>query len=174
MSSPSSSSPFVSRSSLRSYRLLLCLALVGVTGCRKFLFGETADEPRPAVTTTPPVAPQPPPTPPPCGEEGQPECPLQTWMDRNLNDAITTKSGAKLERAFAELASFEPPDYEEWSEFADIGRSAAARGDLGTVGRICTACHDKYRHRYRLELRGRPLPSGPSSSAPAPAGATAP
>jgi hypothetical protein len=89
-------------------------------------------------------------------------------MDRNLNDAMTTKSGPRLEQAFATLATFEPPDFLEWSEFADIGRSAAARGDLGTVGRICTACHDKYRSRYRREVRSRPLPQTLSPAAPTP------
>jgi hypothetical protein len=149
----------------------LALVLLCSLGCRKFLFGDAAEEaPPPAPATAPPEPqrPPPPPPPPPCGEQGQPECPLQSWMDRNLNDALTMKSGSRLEQAFATLATFEPPDFSEWSEFADIGRSAAARGDLGTVGRICTACHDKYRARYRLEIRARPLPQTLSPAAPAP------
>jgi hypothetical protein len=63
----------------------LCLAL----GC-----GDKRRAPEPPPAPPPPVAAEPAPEPvaaedPQCGHAGQPDCPLQAWMDAQLNTAMS-------------------------------------------------------------------------------------
>jgi hypothetical protein len=78
-------------------------------------------------------------------------------MNHTMNAALTTKSAAELETAFAQLAKLEPPGFPQWSTLAQTGKDAAARADFSAVKRVCSACHEQYRPLYRKEMRARPL-----------------
>jgi hypothetical protein len=88
-----------------------------------------------------------------CGEDGQPDCPLQAWMKSNMSPAMRAGDGPRLETAFARAAQLAPDGYPTWGTIARSGAEAAARVDLAGVRSACKACHDEHRARFRLEMR---------------------
>jgi hypothetical protein len=116
----------------------------------------------PAVTVVvAPAAAAPPPAPaePTCGLDGQPECPLQHWMDHHLNGPLSRDDFPALITAFRDLAAASPPGFDGWRPWAQGGAAAAAKHDGEGVRMACKGCHDRYRERYRATLRERPLPA---------------
>jgi hypothetical protein len=92
-----------------------------------------------------------------CGQDGLPECPLQGWMDQEINAFYNTRARTELAAAFRFLARLAPPGYPDWAPWAEGGAAAADKGDFGLAKRACNGCHDDYRERYRTELRSRAL-----------------
>ena len=92
-----------------------------------------------------------------CGHDGEPDCPLQVWMDQQINTFYTTRARAELAEAFRFLAAQAPPEYPDWVPWAEGGAVAAGRGDFKLAKRACSGCHDDYQERYRTEMRSRPL-----------------
>ena len=148
-------------------RLVIVCLTFGGSGCKK-LFPEAGAEAAPVVPAQPVANPpaRKPPGPPTCGESGQPDCPLQIWMDSKANALVTMRKAPELSLAMRELASFAPDGYVDWANFAVTAAQAAEANDFDLVKRACQACHDDYRKRYRAELRARPL-LRPSSGLPA-------
>jgi hypothetical protein len=92
-----------------------------------------------------------------CGQDGLPECPLQAWMDQEINAFYNTRAQTDLAAAFRFLAKLAPSGYPDWAPWAEGGAAAADKGDFRLAKRACNGCHHDYRERYRGELRSRPL-----------------
>lgn len=94
---------------------------------------------------------------PPCGKKGQPDCPLQGWMKKNLKAALKEDDLAKVAEGLDKVASHAPDGYDDWKEIAMNGAKVARDNDTKGVKRQCKSCHDKYQKRYRKERRTEPL-----------------
>lgn len=97
-----------------------------------------------------------------CGEEGQPPCPLQGWMERNLQAAVEAADVARVGRGLARAAKFAPlPDWNSgdqgWARIAETGAAAANAGDLATARQSCKGCHKAWRAKYKAGFRMRPI-----------------
>ena len=97
-----------------------------------------------------------------CGEKGQPHCPLQGWMEDNMQPAYDAKDLKKLEAALERAAGFAPdPKWNEgadgWSKIAKEGAAAAKAGDFEAVKQTCKSCHKAWRSKYKKEHRTAPI-----------------
>ncbi|MFI5305871.1 MAG: PQQ-dependent dehydrogenase, methanol/ethanol family [Polyangiales bacterium] len=98
-----------------------------------------------------------------CGDKGQPQCPLQGFMEHTLQAAVDANDGAALARALNRVAGFVPdPSWNSgaqgWSSLAQSGAKAAESGDLATAKQSCKGCHKAWRSKYRATFRPRALP----------------
>jgi hypothetical protein len=125
----------------------------------------SSSEPAPARTPDPvastPTAAEPQPSP--CGEKGQPRCPLQGWMEDHLQSALDKEDLPTLARALGRVASFVPdPSWnagaQGWSVIANSGVDAAKRGDSAATRLACKTCHKAWRSKYKDAFRQRVLP----------------
>lgn len=99
-----------------------------------------------------------------CGEKGQPSCPLQGWMEQNMQTAYDKEDLKALEAMLAKVPEFVPdPKWNEgdqgWSKIATDGAAKAKAGDFKGVQATCKGCHSAWRKKYRAEHRPRPLPA---------------
>jgi hypothetical protein len=99
-----------------------------------------------------------------CGEKGQPSCPLQGWMEKNMDPASEKGDTKALAAAFEKAAGFAPdPKWNEgetsWSKIAKEGAAAAAKGDLAAAKKECKACHKAWRDKYKASFRMKPVPT---------------
>ena len=138
--------------------------LVGSAVCLAAGCGDRRRAPEPPPAPPPPVAaePAPPPDPaaaeePRCGHAGQPDCPLQAWMDAQLNTAMSDGNFAALARSLRELAHDPPSGFSNWRRWAEKGADAAERNDQAEVKAACSGCHNEHRETYRKTIRGRTL-----------------
>lgn len=97
-----------------------------------------------------------------CGDDGQPRCPLQAWMEDNFNVAVEAGDTAAVARAFVQVATMAPaPAWNQgtpsWRAFAEAGIASAQAGDLRGARAQCRACHQAFKERYRTEFRTRPI-----------------
>ena len=81
-----------------------------------------------------------------CGGKGQPSCPLQGWMEKNMDAAVEKADVKALAAAFEKAASLVPdPKWTEgdsgWAKIASSGASAAAKGDMSAAKKECKSCH---------------------------------
>jgi cytochrome c556 len=98
-----------------------------------------------------------------CGEKGQPSCPLQGWMEKNVGDPMDAKDLAKVAASLEKVATFAPnPKWNEgetgWAKIAKAGAAAAKAGDAAATGAACKSCHKAWRNQYKKEFRMRPVP----------------
>jgi hypothetical protein len=137
--------------------------LVGSAFCLAVGCGDRrrAAEPPPA---PPPPVPEPAAAPEPvagealqCGHAGMPDCPLQAWMDAQLNTAMSDGNFAALSRSLRELAHDPPTGFASWRRWAEKGADAAERNDQSEVKAACSGCHHQHRETYRRTIRGRTL-----------------
>jgi hypothetical protein len=93
-----------------------------------------------------------------CGAAGRPDCPLQAWMDSNMNAALSNEDYPAMARGFRQLAD-DPPSsgFSGWGYVAGTGAEAAERQDQTGVRAACDGCHEDYREQYRRTIRHRPL-----------------
>ena len=117
----------------------------------------SASSPLSATAAAPPSA-----APTPCGDKGQPRCPLQAWMEDHLQAALDKSDAAALAKGLARAARFAPdPGWnageQGWSTLADAGAAAAEGGDLEAARKACKACHKAWRSKYKQTFRARPV-----------------
>jgi hypothetical protein len=98
-----------------------------------------------------------------CGEKGQPSCPLQGWMEKNMDPASEAGDTKALATAFEKAAGFAPdPKWNDgdtgWSKIAKDGAAAASKGDLAAAKKECKACHKAWRDKYKQTYRMKPVP----------------
>jgi hypothetical protein len=98
-----------------------------------------------------------------CGEKGQPECPLQAFMSKNLQDPLDAKDVAAVGKNVLRVAEFVPdPSWNtgnsSWSSLVQGVATAAESGDTDSTREACKNCHRAWRKRYKDEFRKRPLP----------------
>jgi cytochrome c553 len=99
-----------------------------------------------------------------CGDKGQPSCPLQGWMEKNMDPASEKGDLKALAAAFEKAAGFAPdPKWNEgatsWSTLAKEGAALANKGDLAGAKKQCKACHKAWRDKYKQNFRTKPVPT---------------
>lgn len=97
-----------------------------------------------------------------CGGKGQPSCPLQGWMEKNMQPPYDGKDMKKLEAALEQAAQLAPdPKWNEgdngWSKIAKDGAAAAKAGKFDAVQQTCKSCHKAWRSKYKKEHRMKPV-----------------
>jgi hypothetical protein len=94
-----------------------------------------------------------------CGKPGQPPCPLQDWMRKNVAGALAANDAAALSVALDKAAKLTPdPAWASWTTAATAGAAAAKKGDIAGARAACKTCHDAWRTTYRDKFRMRPIP----------------
>ena len=94
-----------------------------------------------------------------CGKPGQPPCPLQDWMRKNVAAALAANDAAALSVALEKAAKLSPdPTWASWASAASSGAAAAKKGDIAGARASCKTCHDVWRTAYRDQFRTRPIP----------------
>jgi hypothetical protein len=94
-----------------------------------------------------------------CGKPGQPPCPLQDWMRKNVAAALAANDAAALSAALDKAAKLTPdPAWASWSSAASSGAAAAKKGDIAGARAACKSCHDTWRATYKAQFRMRPIP----------------
>lgn len=97
-----------------------------------------------------------------CGGKGQPSCPLQGWMEENMQPPYDDKDMKKLEAALERAAQFAPdPKWNDgadgWIKIAKDGAAAAKAGKFDVVQKTCKSCHKAWRSKYKKEHRTKPI-----------------
>ena len=82
-----------------------------------------------------------------CGEKGQPSCPLQGWMEKNMQDPLDKKDLKTVAASLEKAAKFVPdPKWNDgptgWAKIANDGAAAAKAGDAAGTQAACKACHN--------------------------------
>jgi hypothetical protein len=99
----------------------------------------------------------------PCGEEGQPMCPLQAFMEKQVQEPFDAGDLQAVSKALQRVAKLSPdPAWNNakpsWAVMANEGATAAASADPDETGASCKACHKAFRKKYKEAFRTRPLP----------------
>ena len=95
-----------------------------------------------------------------CGDKGQPPCPLQGWMETNVQGPMEKgdlkKVAESLEKAarFAPVADWNKGD-KSWEKTAKAGAAAAKAGDKKALKASCKTCHKAWRKEYKKSHRER-------------------
>jgi cytochrome c556 len=97
-----------------------------------------------------------------CGEKGQPHCPLQGWMEKNMQEPFDKKDLKAVAVALEKTAKFVPsPKWNEgatgWTKLAMDGAAAAKAGDFNAAQNSCKSCHKAWRNQYKKEFRKNPI-----------------
>jgi hypothetical protein len=97
-----------------------------------------------------------------CGEKGQPDCPLQGWMEKNMQVPFEAKDLKALAEALGKAAKMAPdPKWNDgatgWAKIANDAAAAAKAGNFEAVQQACKACHKAWRSKYKKEHRPRPI-----------------
>jgi len=97
-----------------------------------------------------------------CGEKGQPSCPLQGWMEKNMDPPVEKEDAKALAAAFEKSAALVPdPKWNEgdngWAKLAREGAAAAKSGDIAAAKKLCKSCHKAWRDKYKAEFRTKPV-----------------
>jgi hypothetical protein len=97
-----------------------------------------------------------------CGEKGQPKCPLQGWMEKNMQDPLDAKDLKKVAESLEKAAKLAPdPKWNQgdtsWSKIATDGAAAAKAGDFKGTQAACKSCHKAWRNEYKKQFRTRPV-----------------
>ena len=99
----------------------------------------------------------------PCGEEGQPMCPLQAFMERFVQRPLDDGDLDAVAKGLARAAKLAPdPSWNVggaagWSAIAQAGVDAANAGDTAAAKQTCKTCHKAFRAKYKAEFRTKPL-----------------
>ena len=99
-----------------------------------------------------------------CGAKGQPSCPLQGWMETNMNSATEKGDLKALAAAFEKVTGFAPdPKWNEgpdgWSKLAKEGAELANKGDMAGAKKLCKTCHKAWRDKYKQTFRTKAVPT---------------
>jgi hypothetical protein len=98
-----------------------------------------------------------------CGEKGLPDCPLQGWMAKNMDDPLDAGDLKALAAAYEKVANMAPdPKWNEgatsWAKISQDGAAAAKKGDAVATKAQCKACHKAWRSKYKDSYRMKPVP----------------
>ncbi|MGD8858879.1 MAG: hypothetical protein PVI30_02640 [Myxococcales bacterium] len=97
-----------------------------------------------------------------CGDKGQPMCPLQGWMDKNVQVPMEKGDLKAVAKAMKKAAGFAPdPKWNEgdkgWKKLAEEAAKVAESGDVKATKKACKTCHKAWRKKYKGEFRTRPV-----------------
>ena len=98
-----------------------------------------------------------------CGEKGQPSCPLQGWMEKEMDPLVEKGDTKALAAAFEKVVKFVPDpkwnaENPSWAGIAKAGAEAAKKGDLAAAKKECKSCHKAFREKYKTTFRATALP----------------
>ena len=98
-----------------------------------------------------------------CGGKGQKPCPLQGWMEDNVQIPMEKGQYDKVAAALEKVAKHAPtPEWNEgpksWKGSAEAGVAAAKAGDLKALKKTCKSCHKAHRKEYKKKFRMKPTP----------------
>jgi hypothetical protein len=99
-----------------------------------------------------------------CGGAGQPRCPLDAWMEENVEPAAERGDLSRLAELYTKMAGFAPdPSWNtgdnSWRAIAEGAAAKARAGDMRGARSACKSCHQAWKERYRNEFRARALPN---------------
>ena len=99
-----------------------------------------------------------------CGATGQPKCPLERWMEDNVEVAAENGDLPRLAELYTKMAGWAPdPSWNtgasSWRAISEGAASKARAGDMRGARGACKSCHTAWRERYRAEFRQRPVPN---------------
>jgi hypothetical protein len=99
-----------------------------------------------------------------CGGAGQPRCPLDAWMEDNVEPAAERGDLPRLAELYTKMANFAPdPSWNaggnSWRAIAEGAAAKARAGDARGARSACKSCHQAWKERYRSEFRSRALPN---------------
>lgn len=97
-----------------------------------------------------------------CGEEGQPMCPLQAFMEKNLQGPMDVGELDAVSQGLIRTSKLAPdPSWNAgstgWAAIAKAGAAAADAGDEAGAKQSCKSCHKAFRNKYKAEFRTKPL-----------------
>lgn len=97
-----------------------------------------------------------------CGGKGQTPCPLQGWMEKNMQTFVDKNDAKGLAPAFEKVAKLVPdPKWNtgdpNWAAISKTGADAAKAGDIAAVKATCKSCHKAFRDKYKAEHRMKPV-----------------
>ena len=98
-----------------------------------------------------------------CGGKGQPSCPLQGWMEKNMQVPYDNEDLRGLASALEKVAGMAPDKKwnagdKGWEKIAKNAAAKAKAGDFKSVKKSCKSCHKAWRKKYKAEHRMRPVP----------------
>lgn len=89
-----------------------------------------------------------------CGGKGQKSCPLQGWMEENVQVPMEQDKLDKVAASLEKVASLTPDkSWTEWESAAKAGAAAAKSGDVKAMKKSCKSCHKAYRKEYKAKYR---------------------
>jgi hypothetical protein len=99
-----------------------------------------------------------------CGGKGQPSCPLQGWMEKNMDPAVEKADMKAIAAGYEKISKMSPdPAWNtatpSWSKIALAGKAAAEKGDMAAVKAECKTCHKAFRDKYKTAFRTKPVPN---------------
>jgi len=104
-----------------------------------------------------------------CGGKGQPDCPLQGWMKKEIAKPKAAANNEALAANLSKIPAFAPKSWaDDWKKISDAGAKAAQSGDKEGINASCKSCHDKYRKEYQEKYRKDPLPTPAPAPSPKP------
>ncbi|MDD9937645.1 MAG: hypothetical protein OXT09_28800 [Myxococcales bacterium] len=97
-----------------------------------------------------------------CGKKGQPMCPLQGWMEENVQKPMDKGDWKAVSKAMKKAAGMAPDASwnegdKSWKKMAEESAKAAASGDEKAIKATCKSCHKAWRKKYRKEFREKPV-----------------
>ena len=98
-----------------------------------------------------------------CGDKGQTPCPLQGWMEKNVQIPMEKTEWDKVAASLGKVAGYAPdPAWNKgdkgWETTAKAGIAAAKAKDLKALKKTCKSCHKSFRKNYKAKFRMRPPP----------------
>jgi hypothetical protein len=97
-----------------------------------------------------------------CGKKGQPMCPLQGWMEDNVQKPLDEGDLKAVAKSLKKAAAFAPsPEWNKgdkaWKKLAEASAAAAESGDAKALKQSCKNCHKAWRKKYKKEFRDKPI-----------------
>ncbi len=108
---------------------------------------------------------------PPCGDEGQPDCPLQHWMNQHTKKATQHHDLPAMANAYRWIAAMTPdPAWNSadpsWRAIALEGEHQAVAGNFNQAKAQCKKCHKAFKHEYEHRFAHREVPPAPPGVQP--------
>jgi hypothetical protein len=99
-----------------------------------------------------------------CGEDGQPRCPLQAFMEDEVDKPLEAADLEQVAAALTKVAKMAPDP--AWNAggakgfrgMAEASVAAARANDVPALQASCKSCHKAFRRKYKEQFRPRPLP----------------
>jgi len=94
----------------------------------------------------------------PCGEKGEPLCPMQKWMKKNIAKSVSAGDLPSIAKHLQFIADHPVEGYDDWTEMAEEGVKAARADDLKGAKKSCKTCHKAYQKKWRKTRRDEAWP----------------